>query len=185
MNNLNLSFYGIYCWGRRLSQVQHVFVEPMLCTTSTVHNFNRTELHCAQSSCVVHCQPALWCTRGTYYTNVFSIFWGVEFTWKILQTDTFCPYYSAHLPILLQFSRWVHSKHTEMMHKGLDTEYSHLVAHNVHTNQGWQCSSVLTYTLVVHNVALYWLAGAHDDLSCLFSATTCIMCMVHIVMLSV
>ena len=34
-----------------------------------------------------------------------------------------------------------------------DTEYSHSVVHNVHTNQGSQYSSVPTYTLVVHNVA--------------------------------
>ena len=27
-------------------------------------------------------------------------------------------------------------------------------------HQGWQCSSVPAYTLVVHNVALYWLDGA-------------------------
>ncbi len=31
---------------------------------------------------------------------------------------------------------------------------------------------VPTYTLVVQNVALYWLGGAHDDLSCSLSATT-------------
>ncbi len=54
--------------------------------------------------------------------------------------------------------------------------------HDVHTNQGSQCSSVPTYTLVVHNVALYWLGGAHDDFSCSLSATTQ---MVHNVMLSV
>ena len=47
--------------------------------------------------------------------------------------------------------------------KDTDPEYSHLVLRNVYTNQGAQCSSVPTYTLVVHNVALYWLGGAHDD----------------------
>ncbi len=28
-------------------------------------------------------------------------------------------------------------------------------------------SSVLTYTLVVHSIALYWLGGAQDDFACL------------------
>ncbi len=44
---------------------------------------------------------------------------------------------------------------TQVVHKGMDTEYSHSVVYNIHTNQGSQCSSVPTYTLVVHNVALY------------------------------
>ena len=35
-----------------------------------------------------------------------------------------------------------------------------------------KCSFVWTYTFVVHNVALYWLGGAHDDFSCSLSATT-------------
>ena len=38
-----------------------------------------------------------------------------------------------------------------------------------HANQGSQCSSVLTYTLVVHKVALYQLGGAQDDFACLLS----------------
>ena len=40
---------------------------------------------------------------------------------------------------------------------------------NEHANQGSQCSSVLTYTLVVHNVALSRLGGAQDDFACLLS----------------
>ena len=37
---------------------------------------------------------------------------------------------------------------------------------NQHAIQGSQCSSVPTYTLVVHNVALYRLGGAQDCFSC-------------------
>ena len=40
---------------------------------------------------------------------------------------------------------------------------------NEHTNQGSQCSSVSTYTLVVHKVALYQLGGAQDDFACSLS----------------
>ncbi len=40
---------------------------------------------------------------------------------------------------------------------------------NEHANQGTQCSSVQTYTLVVHNIALYRLGGAQDDFACLLS----------------
>ena len=40
---------------------------------------------------------------------------------------------------------------------------------NEHANQGSQCSSVPTYTLVVHNVALYQLDGAQDDFACSLS----------------
>ena len=40
---------------------------------------------------------------------------------------------------------------------------------NEHANQGSQYSSVLTYTLVVHNVALYLLGGAQDDFACSLS----------------
>ena len=47
------------------------------------------------------------------------------------------------------------SEHAMVVHRGMDAEYSHSVAHNVHTNQGSQCSSVPMYTLVVHDVALY------------------------------
>ena len=50
-----------------------------------------------------------------------------------------------------------------------------LVVHNIHTNQGSQYTSVSTYTLVVHNVALYWLVGAHDE-SCTLWTTTYIDC---------
>ena len=31
------------------------------------------------------------------------------------------------------------------------------VVHQAHTNQGWQCCFVPMFTLVVHNVVLYWL----------------------------
>ena len=34
---------------------------------------------------------------------------------------------------------------------------------NEHANQGSQCSYVRTYTLVVHNAALYWLSRSQDD----------------------
>ena len=40
---------------------------------------------------------------------------------------------------------------------------------NEHANQGSQCSSVPTYTLVVHNVDLYQLGGAQDDFACSLS----------------
>ncbi len=45
--------------------------------------------------------------------------------------------------------------------------YSIFVVDNEHAYQGSQCSSVPTYTLVVHNVALYRLGGAQDDFACL------------------
>ncbi len=45
-----------------------------------------------------------------------------------------------------------------MVHKG-----------DEHANQGSQCSSVLTYTLVVHNAALYRLHGAQDNFACSLS----------------
>ncbi len=45
--------------------------------------------------------------------------------------------------------------------------YSIFVVDNEH--QGSQCSSVPPYTLVVHNVALYRLGGAHDDFACSLS----------------
>ncbi len=38
-----------------------------------------------------------------------------------------------------------------------------------HANQGAQCSSVPTYTLVVHNVALNQLGGAQDNFACSLS----------------
>ena len=66
---------------------------------------------------------------------------------------------------------WAHSENARVVHKGTNTEYSHMLVHNIHTNQGSKCSSVSTYTLV-HNVALYWLRGAHDDLSCTLPVTT-------------
>ena len=40
-----------------------------------------------------------------------------------------------------------------------------------HANQGSQWSSVLTYTLVVHSVALYRLGGTQDDFACLLWIT--------------
>ncbi len=40
---------------------------------------------------------------------------------------------------------------------------------NEHANQGSQCSSVPTYTFVVHNAALYGLSGAQDDFACSLS----------------
>ena len=43
------------------------------------------------------------------------------------------------------------------------------VVENKHANQGSQCSSVPTYNLVVHNVALYQSGGAQDDFACLLS----------------
>ena len=59
-----------------------------------------------------------------------------------------------------------------MAHKVTDTEHSHLVVDNKHTNQGSQCRSVPTYALVVHNVALYFISsdsdGAQYDVVSLF-----------------
>ena len=49
------------------------------------------------------------------------------------------------------------------------------VVDNAHANQGSKCSSVLMQTLVVHNIALYWLGGAQDDFACLLSALTVMM----------
>ena len=45
--------------------------------------------------------------------------------------------------------------------RGMDTESSHLVVHDVHTNQGSQCSSGPTYTLVVHNDKVVHMAIFH------------------------
>ncbi len=45
-----------------------------------------------------------------------------------------------------------------------------------------QCSSVLTYTLVVHNIAWYWLGGVQDNFACWLSTLTV---MVHNTRLSV
>ena len=58
---------------------------------------------------------------------------------------------------------WVDNEHTQVVHKGTDAQYSVFVVDHKHTNQGSQCSYVATYTLVVHNVALYCLGGAHDN----------------------
>ena len=44
--------------------------------------------------------------------------------------------------------------------------YNIFMFDNKHANQGSQCSSVLTYTLVVHNTALYRLGGAQDNFTC-------------------
>ncbi len=54
--------------------------------------------------------------------------------------------------------------HMHVMHKGI--VYSIFTFVNEHANQDSQCSSVPTYTLVVHNVALYRLGGAQDDFAC-------------------
>ncbi len=50
----------------------------------------------------------------------------------------------------------------------LTYKYSTFVFDNENANQGSQCSSVPTYTMVVHNVALHRLGGAQDDFACLF-----------------
>ena len=46
------------------------------------------------------------------------------------------------------------------------------VVHNIHANQGSQCSSVPVHTLMVHNAALFWLGGAEDNFSCTSWATS-------------
>ena len=50
-------------------------------------------------------------------------------------------------------------------------KYSISMFDNEHANQGLQCSSVLIYTLVVHNIALYRLRGAQDDFACSLSTS--------------
>ncbi len=40
---------------------------------------------------------------------------------------------------------------------------------NEHANQGSQCSSIQTYTLVVYNIALHRLGGAQEDFACSLS----------------
>ncbi len=52
---------------------------------------------------------------------------------------------------------------------------------NKHANQGSRCSSVPTYTLVMHNIALYHLGGAQDNFACMLSTFF----MVYISVLSV
>ena len=76
--------------------------------------------------------PTLVCAQGgpallrsRGHPKHFSFF--QWFTWNALQTDTFCP----------------------------DTECSHSVVHNVHSNQSSHCSSVLMHIFVVHNIALH------------------------------
>ena len=48
--------------------------------------------------------------------------------------------------------------------------YNIFVIDNKHANQGSQCSSVPTYTLVVQNIALYRL---QDNFACLISTFFC------------
>ena len=55
------------------------------------------------------------------------------------------------------------NEHTQLVHK------HGRIFDNRHANQGSQCSSVPTYTLAVHNVALYRLYGAQDDFACSLS----------------
>ncbi len=86
-------------------------------------------IHCCWSQCVceLHCAPTQW-HRAMLCTTELCC---VPPTWS-----------------------------AQVVHKGTDTEYcpgsyinySHSVVHNVHTNQGSQF--LLTYTLVVYNVAL-------------------------------
>ena len=59
-----------------------------------------------------------------------------------------------------------HKEHAKNGHF-LSYFYAIFVVDNEHANQGSQCSSVPTYTLVVHNVALYRLGGGQDDF-CMF-----------------
>ena len=59
-----------------------------------------------------------------------------------------------------------------MVHKGDLIHNIIFVVDNEHANQGSQCSSLPTYILVVHNVALYGLAGAQDYFACSLR-TTC------------
>ncbi len=51
----------------------------------------------------------------------------------------------------------------------VDMSVRSIMIDNVHANQGSRCNSVLTYTLVVHNVALCRLGGAHNDFARLLS----------------
>ena len=52
---------------------------------------------------------------------------------------------------------------------GVAPDISIFVFHNEHANQGWQCSSVMMYTLVMQNIALCLLGGAQDDFACSLS----------------
>ncbi len=61
--------------------------------------------------------------------------------------------------------------------------YNIFMFDNEHENQSSQCSSVPTYTLVVHNIALYRLGGAQDYFACLFISNNTDM--MHHAMLSV
>ncbi len=75
---------------------------------------------------------------STVYGIFLNIFHFLLVHMNILKTHTFCQW-TGNYSELLQFPRWVHSEHALVVHKGTDTEYSHLVVHNVHTNQGSQC----------------------------------------------
>ncbi len=95
----------------------------------------------------LHCAP--WCTRGSYVYEVtpdsfhFLLVPRGWFTRNMQKTDTVCLY----------------------------NTYSIFVVETKHANHGSQYSSVPTYTLVVHNVALYRLGGAQDDF---VSLTVCV-----------
>ncbi len=140
-----------------------------ICGTYIVHHFNGTGLRCAPLTCIVHHRPELCTivhTGDPLFEKLgsppkFVIFGGSHGTfWK---RTLFVIEWTSNYSELLQFSSWVHCKHTQVVHKGpTHIVYSISVIHNIHTNQGSQCGSVPTYTWVVHNVALYWLGGAHN-----------------------
>ena len=107
------------------------WVWATLCTTSTVQDY------------VLHhgAQGRPMSVRSRVHHRHFSFFGGQHgtCTWNGhflsvsggTQEHT-CPYVVGHKNI----------QQTQVVHNGIDTEYSHSVVHNVHTNQGSQCSSV-------------------------------------------
>ncbi len=101
------------------------FVGHMLCTTSMLQGY------------VVHHQPPL-CTMDIFHCLVVHM--------KHAQNRHFLSVFGGGT---LAY-RCIDSGHTRVVHKGTDTQYSILVVHNVHADQGSQCSSIQTYTLVVH-----------------------------------
>ena len=80
-------------------------------------------------------------------------------------------YVVHHRPVLCTTNlRLHHGAQGEPMsvRSGGCPQHSIFVVDNKHANQGSQSSSVLTYTLVVHNVVLSQLGGAQGNFCCIF-----------------
>ena len=130
---------------------QSVCLKVWVCGSYVVHNFSGTELCCAPSTCIVR-SYFFFRSKGP---NNFSFFWW--FMWEILKMDTFCQYL-VHKPMDTQYNHLAKCACRVVagpLPPFPPKKYNHSVVHNLHTNQGPQCNSVPTSTLMVHSVALY------------------------------